>query len=89
MGRDFTIFAKQPGYVRFYSDKKYPGQTSMRRINLRKYCTSRAMQGVCVNARTRPGAGECSPLTRGQAASSFTRTSGFLGTKRRADGSGG
>ena len=38
MGRDFTIFAKQPGYVRFYSDKKYPGQTSMRRINLRKYC---------------------------------------------------
>ena len=38
MGRDFTIFAQQPGYVRFYTDKKYPGQTSMRRINLRKYC---------------------------------------------------
>ena len=38
MGRDFTIVANEPGYVRFYTDKRFAGQTSLARVNMRKYC---------------------------------------------------
>ena len=90
MGRDFTIFAQQPGYVRFYTDKKYPGQTSMRRINLRKYCASVApayIASFCLMAALRWIV--TTQLTTVQAALSSTRTNGYHGTRRRAGESGG